>query len=150
MLKRLQNDFLLWVQAKAGLSSGFLISLAVAGGAILLMFVFLCVTAYAWLSIQLGSVFGGLAMAGVFLLMAVIGAAASAVARNRTRQRAVVERAARAQATRAVIDPKVLGIAMQAGRALGWQRLIPLALLGFLAAQWVQAARRKDTPDQTF
>jgi hypothetical protein len=65
---------LLWVQAKAGLSSGFLISLAVAGGAILLMFVFLCVAAYAWLSIQLGSVFGGLAMAGVFLLMAVIGA----------------------------------------------------------------------------
>jgi hypothetical protein len=149
MLKRLQNDILLWVQAKAGLSSGFLISLAVAGGAILLMFVFLCVTAYVWLSIQLGSVFGGLAITGVFLLMAVIGAAASAVVRNRTRQRAVVEQAARAQATRALIDPKVLGIAMQAGRALGWQRLIPLALLGFLAAQWVQAARRKDTPDRT-
>jgi hypothetical protein len=37
---------------------------------------------------------------------------------------------------------------MRAGRALGWQRLIPLALLGFLAAQWVPA-RRKDTPDQT-
>ena len=88
-------------------------------------------------------------MAGVFLLMAVIGAAASALARHRTRQRAIVERAARAQGTRALIDPKVLGIAMQAGRALGWQRLIPLALLGFLAAQWVQEARREDTPDRT-
>jgi hypothetical protein len=66
-----------------------------------------------------------------------------------TRQRAIVERAARAQGTRALIAPKVLGIAMQAGRALGWQRLIPLALLGFLAAQWVQQARREDTPDRT-
>jgi hypothetical protein len=47
---------------------------------------------------------------------------------------------------RVLIDPKVLSVAMQAGRALGWQRLIPLALLGFLAAQWVQEARREDTP----
>jgi hypothetical protein len=64
-------------------------------------------------------------MAGLFLLIAVIGAAASALSRRQTRQRAIVERAARAQGTRALIDPKVLSVAMQAGRALGWQRLIP-------------------------
>ena len=149
MLKNLQNDILLWVQAKAGLSSGFVISLAVAGSVALLAFIFLCVTGYVWLSIELGPVFGGLAMAGVFLLIAVVGAAASALARDRTRQRAIMERAARAQGARALIDPKVLSIAMQAGRALGWQRLIPLALLGFLAAQWVQEARRQeDTRDR--
>jgi hypothetical protein len=34
----------------------------------------------------------------------------------------------------------VLSVAMQAGRALGWQRLIPLALLGFLAARFCSAA----------
>jgi len=85
-------------------------------------------------------------MAGLFLLIAVIGAAASALSRRQTRQWAIVERAARAQGTRALIDPKVLSVAMQAGRALGWQRLIPLALLGFLAAQWVREARRQDTP----
>ena len=72
MLKNLQNNIVLWVQSKTGLSSGFLISLAVAGGAALLTFVFLCVTGYAWLSIQLGPVFGGLAIAGVFLLIAVV------------------------------------------------------------------------------
>ena len=65
---------------------------------------------------------------------------------RQTRQRAILERAARAQGTRALIDPKVLSVAMQAGRALGWQRLIPLALLGFLATQWVREARREDTP----
>ena len=133
MLKNLQNNIVLWVQSRTGLSGGFLISLAVAGGAALLTFVFLCVTGYAWLSI---------------LLIAVIGAAASALSRRQTRQRAIVERAARAQGTRALIDPKVLSVAMQAGRALGWQRLIPLALLGFLAAQWVQEAREKTRPDR--
>jgi hypothetical protein len=147
MLENLQNNIGLWVQAKTGLSSGFLISLAVAGGAAGLA-VFLCVTGYAWLSIPLGPVFGGLAMAGFFLLIAVIGAVASALARDRTRQRAIVERAARAQGTRALVDPKMLSVAMQAGRALGWQRLIPLALLGLLTAQWVQEARRRDTPDR--
>ena len=145
MLKNLQNNIVLGIQAKTGLSGGFLISLAVAGCAALLAFFFLCVTGYAWLSIQLGPVFGGLAMAGGFLLIAVVGAAASAVTRARTRQRAIVERAARARGTTALIDPKVLSVAMQAGRALGWQRLIPLALLAFLATQWVQEARRKDT-----
>ena len=77
-------------------------------------FIFLCVTGYAWLSIQLGPVFGGLAVAGLFLLIAVIGAAATALSRRQTRQRAIVERAARAQGTRALIDPKVLSVAMQA------------------------------------
>ena len=149
MLKNLQNNIVLWAQAKTGLSGSLLISLTVAGGAALLAFIFLCVTGYAWLSIQLGPIFGGLAMAGVFLLIAVVGAAASALARDRTRQRAIVQRAARAQGTRALIDPKVLSVAMQAGRALGWQRLIPLALLGFLAAQWVREARREDVPDRT-
>ena len=148
MLKNLQNNIILWVQAKIGFSVGFLISLGVAGGAAVSMFVFLCVTGYAWLSIQLGPVFGGLAMAGVFLLIAVLGTAASTLARGQTRQRAILERAARAQGTRALIDPKVLSVAIQAGRALGWQRLIPLALLGFLAVQWVQETRRENTRDR--
>jgi hypothetical protein len=148
MLKNLQNNTILWLQAKTGLSVGFVISLAVAGGAAVLAFVFLCVTGYAWLSIQVGPVFGGLAMAGVFLLIAVLGAAAAILVRGRARQRAVLERAARAQGTRALIDPKVLNVAIQAGRALGWQRLIPLALLGLLTAQWVKEARRGDTSDR--
>ena len=148
MLKNLQNNIILWVQAKIGFSVGFLISLGVAGSAAVSMFVFLCVTGYAWLSIQLGPVFGGLAMAGVFLFIAVLGAAASTLARGQTRQRAILERAARAQGTSALIDPKVLSVAIQAGRALGWQRLIPLALLGFLAVQWVQETRRENTRDR--
>jgi hypothetical protein len=148
MLRNLPSTVVLWVQAKTGLSSGLVTWLAVAGGAALLTFVFLCVTGYAWLSIKLGPVFGGLAMAGVFLLIGILSAAAAALARDRTRQRALLERAARAQGTRAWIDPKVLSIGMQAGRVLGWQRLIPLALLGFLALQWVQETRQEDARDR--
>ena len=70
MLENLQNNIVLWLKAKTGLSLGFVISLAVAGSAVLVTFVFLCVTGYVWASIQLGPVFGGLAMAGVFLLIA--------------------------------------------------------------------------------
>jgi predicted lysophospholipase L1 biosynthesis ABC-type transport system permease subunit len=150
MLKNLQNNIVLWLQAKTGLSVGFVISLAVVGSAVLVMFVFLCVTGYVWASIQLGPVFGGLAMAGVFLLTAIVGAAASAIARARARQRAMMERAARPQGIGALIDPKALSVAKKAARALGWQRLVPLALLGFLAAQWAKEARRSaDTPDRT-
>jgi hypothetical protein len=83
-------------------------------------------------------------MAGVFLLIAVIGAAASAIARAGARQRAIVERAAKAQGIAALIDPKALSFAIQAGRTFGWQRLVPPALLGVLAAQWVKEARRPD------
>jgi hypothetical protein len=147
MLKNLQNNIVLWLKAKTGLSVGFVISLAVAGSAVLVTFVFLCVTGYVWASIQLGPVFGGLAMAGAFLLIALVAAAASAISRARTRQRAIMERATRPQGIEALIDPKALSLAMQAGRALGWQRLVPLALLGFLAAQWVKEARqREDKP----
>jgi hypothetical protein len=144
MLKNLQNHIVLWIQSRTGLSGGFLISLAVAGCAALLAFIFLSVTGYVWLCIQLGPVFGGLTTAGVFLLIAVVGAVASALARDGIRQLAILERAARAQRATALFDPRVLSVAMQAGRALGWQRLIPLALLGILATQWVKEARRED------
>ena len=143
MLKNLQNNIVLWLQAITGLSAGFVIALAVAGTAVLLVFIFLRVTGYVWASIQLGPVFGGLAMAGAFLLIAVIGATASAATRARTRQRAIMERAARPQGIGAFIDPKALSVAMQTGRVLGWQRVVPRALLGFLAAQWAKETRQR-------
>ena len=88
-------------------------------------------------------------MAGVFLLVALIGIAISAVSRRQAKQRAILERAAQAQGPLKLLDPKVLSVAMQAGRALGWQRVVPVALLGFLAAQWVQQARQRDSNNQS-
>jgi hypothetical protein len=42
-----------------------------------------------------------------------------------------------------LLDPKILGAAVEAGRAIGWQRIVPVALLGFMAAQWAREYREK-------
>ena len=93
MLKTIQKHVVLWVQSKTGVTLVFLVAMTFAATAVLMMFVFLCVAAYAWASVELGPVFGGLATAGVFLLIALIGAAVSVVGRRQTRERAIVEQA---------------------------------------------------------
>jgi len=143
MLKSWMRDLTLSVQARSGVTPAFLVWLAIVVGALTTAFVFLCVAGYDWLSVQFGSVYAGLIMAGVFLLIAVIGLIVTAVSRRRARERAALERAARAEAPSSrLLDPQILGMAMQVGRTLGWQRVIPVALLGFLAAQWIWNRQR--------
>jgi hypothetical protein len=145
MLKSWMRDLTLSLQASSGVTPAFLVCLAIVAGALVTAFVFFCIAGYGWLSPQLGTVYAGLVMAGFFLLIALIGLIVTAVLRRRAMERAALERAARAQAAASspswLIDPKVLGIAMQAGRAQGWQRIVPIALLGFLAAQWIWERR---------
>jgi hypothetical protein len=147
MLKNWIRDFALSVQAKSGATPVLLVWYAIVGLALITTFVFLCVAGYVWFALQLGVVFGGLAMAGIFLLIALIAATAAAVSRRSAKQRAILGRAARAQASASsswLLDPKMLNVAMQAGRSFGWQRFIPIVLLGFLAAQWLRESRRPD------
>jgi hypothetical protein len=148
MLKSWMRDLTLSIQARSGVTSVLFVWLAIIALALLTAFAFLCVAGYVWASAQLGAVFGGLAMAGVFLLIALIGAIAVAVSRGRAKQRAVMERAARAQASASwLLDPKVLGVAMQAGRTIGWERVIPIALVAFLAAQWLLREKPHSEPN---
>ena len=46
--------------------------------------------------------------------------------------------AARAQAPSRLFDPRIVGIALQTGRRFGWQRVLPIALLALLTAQWAR------------
>jgi hypothetical protein len=148
MLKSWMRDLTLSIQAKSGVTLVLFVWLAIIALALLTAFAFLCIAGYVWASAQLGAVFAGLAMAGVFLLIALIGVIVFAVSRRRARQRAIMERAARAQASSAwLLDPKVLGVAMQAGRTIGWERVVPVALLAFLAAQWLLRNRPQSEPD---
>jgi hypothetical protein len=149
MFKNWMHDFALGIQARSGLTAGFFVWLAIMLFAALTAFAFLCVAAYDWLSLQWGAVYAALTMAGIFIFIALIGALVSAMSRRRARERAILERAARAHgASSWLLDPKILGVALQAGRSLGWQRIIPVALLAFLAAQWVRE-RGEQTPDDT-
>jgi hypothetical protein len=144
MFKNWLHDIALSMQAKSGVTPLLFVWFAIVALALVTGFAFLCVAGYVWLSLQLGAVFAGLAMAGVFLLIALIAATAGAVSRRSARKRAILERAARAQASSSswLLDPKMLNVAMQAGRSFGWERIIPVVLLGFLAAQWLRESRR--------
>jgi hypothetical protein len=143
MLKNLTREITLAIQARNGMSVAVVAWLAVMAVALLAAFVFLCVTGYDWLSLRYGSIDAGLIMTGVFVVVAVIAALVSAAIRRRNRERAILARAAKAHAPPWLLDPRILGVAMEAGRSLGWQRIVPIALLGFLAAQW--ARERRDT-----
>ena len=139
MIKNWLRDLALAVQSRSGITAGLLIWVFVAAFALSIAFVFLCVAGYAWLSQAFGGIYAGLIVAGFFILVALIAAIAAAATRRRARERAILQRAARAQASSSwLLDPKILATAMQAGRTIGWQRIVPLALLGFLAAQWVR------------
>jgi len=59
------------------------------------------------------------------------------------RERAILARAAKAHSPSWLLDPKLLGVAVEAGRTIGWQRLVPVALLGIVAAQWARDYRNQ-------
>jgi hypothetical protein len=109
--------------------------------ALLTSFAFLCVAGYAWFAAQFGSVYAGLIMTGIFVVIALVAALISAVVRRRVRERAILARAAKAHAPPWLLDPKILGVAVEAGRSIGWQRIVPVVLLGFMAAQWAREYR---------
>ena len=149
MLKSWMHDITLALQARSGVTPGLFVWLSIMAIASLTAFVFLCVAGYDRLALEFGNVFAGLVMAGIFVLIALIGAIVAAMSRRRARERAILERAARAHASSAwLLDPKILSVAMQAGRSLGWQRLVPIALLAFMAAQWVREHRERRPEDE--
>ncbi len=149
MLKSWMHDITLALQARSGATPGLFVWLSIIAIAAQTAFVFLCVAGYDRLALELGSVFAGLVMAGIFVLIAAIGAIVAAVSRRRARERAIHESAARAQAHSSwLLDPKILGAALQAGRTLGWQRIVPIALLAFMAAQWAREHRGRPPEDE--
>ena len=141
MLKSLMHDAMLAVQSRSGITASFIVWLVVAMMAASTAFAFLCVAAYAWLALQMGGVIAGLVMAAIFAAIAIVGLIVCLMARRRARERAILERAARAHAPSWLLGPKILATAVQVGRSLGWQRAIPLALVGFMVAQWAREHR---------
>ena len=71
MFKSLMHDSFLAIQARSGASASMLIWAAVMVLASLTAFVFLCVTLYGSLSLQLSEVIASLVVAGIFIVIAV-------------------------------------------------------------------------------
>jgi hypothetical protein len=141
MLKTLTREITLSIQAKNGASVAVMVWLGIMAVALLTAFVFLCVSGYDWFAVQFGSVFAALIMTGIFVVIAIVAAIVSALIRRRVRERAILARAAKAHSPPWLFDPKILGVVVEAGRTIGWQRLVPVALLGFMAAQWAREYR---------
>jgi hypothetical protein len=148
MIKGLMRDATLAIQAKSGLTPSLFVWLAIAAVAAVTAFAFLCVAGYGWLVTLFGPVFAGLIAAGFFILCAAIAAMLGAMARGRAKQRAILERAAHGHSASWLLDPKVVATVVQFGRSLGWQRIVPIALLGFIAAQWARESREGRERDE--
>lgn len=141
MLKSVMHDMVLAVQTRIGITASFVVWLAVLTLAALTAFVFICIAAYDWLSLQVGGAVAALIMAGIFVLLALAALVVCALARQRARERAILERAARAHAPSWLLDPRILATAVQLGRSLGWQRIVPVVLVGVMVAQWAREHR---------
>jgi hypothetical protein len=141
MFKSLTREITLAIQAKSGASGAVLIWTGVIAVALLTTFVFLCVAAFEWLASRYDGVTAGLIMAGGFAVLAVIAAVISALVRRRVRERAILARAAKAHTPSWLLDPRLLATAVEAGKSIGWQRILPVVLLGVMAAQWSRESR---------
>ncbi|MFZ3361686.1 MAG: hypothetical protein WCA56_06290 [Xanthobacteraceae bacterium] len=141
MLKTLTREITLSIQAKNGASVAGVVWLGVVAFALITAFAFLCVAGFDWLAAQWGGIFAALIMTGIFVVIAIVAAVASALVRRRVRERAILARAAKAHSPSWLFDPKILGVAVEAGRTIGWQRIVPVALIGIMAAQWAREYR---------
>ncbi len=141
MLKTLTREVALSIQARSGVTAAVLVWMALASLATLVAFAFVCVAGYDALAAHFDPVTAGLIMAGIFVVIALFAALVCALLRRRTRERAILARAARAHGSSWLLDPKILTTAVEAGRTIGWQRIVPVALLGFMAALWAREYR---------
>jgi uncharacterized membrane protein YqjE len=122
----------LQAQAKTGLSSGLFVwaLLAVVFGVLTVGFVVLI--AFIWLAERYSPLTAAIVLAGLSLFATIIAAISCLWSRRRTIEQAELALAARRNAI--WLDPKVLGGAIQASRAVGWRKLVPLLAVGMLAA----------------
>jgi len=145
--------FTLNAQALTGFSPQVAVWAAVAVVAAIVAAVFLLVAAFIWLAQRYDALTAGLVLGGVFVLVALIAFLVCLITRRRNVTRARLELAARDSAGTGFLDPRLLGVGLQIGQAIGWRRIIALAAVGVLAAalakEWVgrdDGGSADDTP----
>ena len=158
-MSRLGNYLALQAKAKTGLNPGLFAwgLLAALGGAV--TFGFLVFAAFIWLAGRFDPLTAALALAGLFLLITIISLISCMASRRRTVEEAKLALAAPNAAP--WLDPKVLGVGLQIGRAIGgrrrqggrgragaWLLLAPLVVIGFVAAGMAAQRLGRAAPDE--
>jgi hypothetical protein len=122
----------LTAQARTGFSSYIVVWAVIAAVSAAAMLCFLCIAAFVWLADRYDAVTAGLVMAGAFFVVMLVAVVCLLWSRRRAIERARLELAARSNAS--WLDPRLLGIGLQIGRAIGWRRLASLAAVAILVA----------------
>jgi hypothetical protein len=116
-----------------------LTSLAAAAAlALFVMISFLCAAAFVYVLRGYGLIEACLTGAGVFFVVTLIAAGCYAVRKNQLRTRAAVAKARAAETARSAVqtalaDPMLVAAGIQAIRAIGLKKLIPILAVGGLA-----------------
>jgi hypothetical protein len=132
MFKGLVNHVRLTARAKTGLSTAVVVSALVAATAAMVAFVFFVFAAFIWLAERYTPLTAALVLAAGFLLLAILCALLAVIFQRRTSEQAKQALAVRSQSP--LLDPGMIGIMLQIGRAIGLRRIAPLVAAGFLAA----------------
>ena len=146
MFKTLMREITLSIQAKNGASVAVMVWLGIMALALITAFVFLCVGGYDWFAVAIRQ----------RLRRPDHG---RHIRRDRHRRRSSSAPSFAAASASAPFSParpkrmrrrgcsirKFSASPCEAGRTIGWQRLVPLALLGFMAAQWARENRDRQT-----
>jgi hypothetical protein len=137
----------LTVKSKTGVGSDVLVwgLVAALGGTATLGFIILAV--FIELAQRYAPLTAALALGGLFLSITIVALICCLSSQRHTVASAKLALAARSHAP--WLDPKLLGVGIQIGRAIGWRRLVPLAAVGVLAAGLVKAWPERDRPVET-
>lgn len=92
---------------------------------------FLCAAAFVYVLRTYGLIEACFTGAAIFFVLAIIGGVIYAIRKNRDRRHA--EETAKSALQTALADPMVLAAGIQAARAIGVKRLVPLLAVGGLA-----------------
>jgi len=134
----------LQAKVKTGLSSGVALWAIIAAVAGVVTFGFILLTAFIWLAERYSPLTAALILTGFFLLVTIIALIACLMARGSTVRRARVQLAARSNTP--WLDPRYFSVGLQAARAIGWRRIVPLVAVGVIAAglarEWAGARVR--------
>src|SRR5947209_6364921 len=122
----------LMAKVRTGFGAQLIVWFLIAGVSLAAALAFFSIAAFVSLASRYGGAAAGVILGGGFLLIAMIAAVAGLIARRRNIERARLELAARRSAS--WLDPKLMAIGIEVGRALGWRRIVTLAAVGLFAA----------------
>jgi hypothetical protein len=146
------DQAILKAKARTGAGEDVALWLAAAVVLALLAIVFLSVALYVWLAGLYGGAIAALDVGALYAALAAAAIARGVVVRRRNRLLARQRLAAIAAAKTNPwpIDPALLAVGLEIGKAIGWRRLVPLAVagVGVFAAISAAGRGRPDAPDE--